>query len=176
MAFIRAPLLLAPSCGCWGKARYIARNAGNSRRDIFFSRPLNQRTSQQHHKYPAARFISSCASSDISSRNDMDALSVGEMPSRYDPGAVESAIYSWWESSGHFLPKSDGGEMKEKPFAICMPPPNVTGALHMGHAMFATLEDILTRFHRMNGRNSLWLPGTDHAGIATQLVVARALR
>ena len=94
------------------------------------------------------------------------------MPPRYDPQAVETDLYEWWEKAGLFKPCPPNGE---KPFVICMPPPNVTGVLHMGHAMFATLEDILTRYHRMLGRPTLWLPGTDHAGIATQLVVEKQL-
>lgn len=101
------------------------------------------------------------------------ALDTGhEMPTRYDPQSVEQALYAWWESSGLFRPSRPNGS---PPFVVCMPPPNVTGVLHMGHAMFATIEDILTRFHRMRGRPSLWLPGTDHAGIATQLVVEKSL-
>lgn len=95
-----------------------------------------------------------------------------DMPPRYDPQSVEQALYAWWESSGLFRPSRPNGL---SPFVVCMPPPNVTGVLHMGHAMFATIEDILTRFHRMQGRPSLWLPGTDHAGIATQLVVEKSL-
>lgn len=84
----------------------------------------------------------------------------------------EENIYNWWESQGYFKPNLDqGGE----PFVIPMPPPNVTGSLHMGHAMFVTLEDIMVRYHRMKGRPTLWIPGTDHAGIATQLVVERML-
>ncbi|KAF3445212.1 hypothetical protein FNV43_RR14906 [Rhamnella rubrinervis] len=84
----------------------------------------------------------------------------------------EERIYNWWESQGYFRPKFDRGS---DPFVIPMPPPNVTGSLHMGHAMFVTLEDIMVRYHRMKGRPTLWLPGTDHAGIATQLVVERML-
>lgn len=95
-----------------------------------------------------------------------------DMPSRYDPQSVEQALYAWWEASGLFRPSRPNGA---SPFIVCMPPPNVTGVLHMGHAMFATIEDILTRFHRMRGRSSLWLPGADHAGIATQLVVEKSL-
>ncbi|XP_062165988.1 valine--tRNA ligase, chloroplastic/mitochondrial 2 isoform X2 [Alnus glutinosa] len=86
--------------------------------------------------------------------------------------ASEERIYNWWESQGFFRPKFDRGS---DPFVISMPPPNVTGSLHMGHAMFVTLEDIMVRYHRMRGRPTLWLPGTDHAGIATQLVVERML-
>lgn len=84
----------------------------------------------------------------------------------------EERIYNWWESQGYFKPNLDrGGD----PFIISMPPPNVTGSLHMGHAMFVTLEDIMVRYHRMKGKPTLWIPGTDHAGIATQLVVERML-
>ncbi|PSS21464.1 Valine--tRNA ligase [Actinidia chinensis var. chinensis] len=81
-------------------------------------------------------------------------------------------IYNWWESQGYFKPNFDRGSDS---FVISMPPPNVTGSLHMGHAMFVTLEDIMVRYNRMKGRPTLWLPGTDHAGIATQLVVERML-
>ncbi|XAR73533.1 Valine--tRNA ligase [Bertholletia excelsa] len=84
----------------------------------------------------------------------------------------EERIYNWWESQGYFKPNFDRGS---DPFVISMPPPNVTGSLHMGHAMFVTLEDIMVRYHRMKGSPTLWLPGTDHAGIATQLVVERML-
>ncbi|KAH7852189.1 hypothetical protein Vadar_021626 [Vaccinium darrowii] len=84
----------------------------------------------------------------------------------------EERIYNWWESHGYFKPKFVRGS---DPFVVSMPPPNVTGSLHMGHAMFVTLEDIMVRYHRMKGRPTLWLPGTDHAGIATQLVVERML-
>jgi len=98
---------------------------------------------------------------------------------------LESSIYNWWEISGYFKPHEssssddDGGgtaKKKKKPFVIPMPPPNVTGYLHMGHAIFVALQDIMARFHRMRGRPTLWLPGTDHAGIATQLLVERALQ
>ncbi|KAK9129008.1 hypothetical protein Syun_017805 [Stephania yunnanensis] len=84
----------------------------------------------------------------------------------------EERIYNWWESQGFFKPNFNScGD----PFVISMPPPNVTGSLHMGHAMFVTLEDIMVRYQRMRGRPTLWVPGTDHAGIATQLVVERML-
>lgn len=85
---------------------------------------------------------------------------------------LEKDVYSWWESAGYFQPSSD---TRKKPFVIPMPPPNVTGYLHMGHAMFVALQDIMARFHRMRGKATLWLPGTDHAGIATQLLVERSL-
>ena len=85
---------------------------------------------------------------------------------------LEKSIYEWWEESGYFKPSTD---LKKKPYVIPMPPPNVTGYLHMGHAMFIGLQDIMARFHRMRGKATLWLPGTDHAGIATQLLVERAI-
>ncbi|KAI5670074.1 hypothetical protein M9H77_10438 [Catharanthus roseus] len=86
--------------------------------------------------------------------------------------ANEERIYKWWETQGYFQPCFDRGS---DPFVVSMPPPNVTGSLHMGHAMFVTLEDIMVRYNRMKGRPTLWLPGTDHAGIATQLVVEKML-
>ena len=83
---------------------------------------------------------------------------------------LEKEIYSRWESSGCFKP------IKNKdPYCIMMPPPNVTGSLHMGHALTFTIQDILVRYYRMQGRNVLWQPGTDHAGIATQIVVEKEL-
>ncbi|TXG69938.1 hypothetical protein EZV62_004873 [Acer yangbiense] len=86
------------------------------------------------------------------------------LPKTFDFSS-EERIYNWWESQGYFKPNFERGS---DPFVIPMPPPNVTGSLHMGHAMFVTLEDIMVRYHRMKGRPTLWLPGTDHAGIATQ--------
>ncbi|MCH7608827.1 MAG: valine--tRNA ligase [Chloroflexi bacterium] len=95
------------------------------------------------------------------------------LPKTYDPSAVEERLYRWWESSGFFRAERDPAK---KPFTIIMPPPNVTGELHLGHAARAAVQDALTRYHRMLGEAALWLPGTDHAGIATQLVVERALQ
>ena len=85
---------------------------------------------------------------------------------------MEKELYSWWEDSDYFKPSED---KSKKTFTVPMPPPNVTGSLHIGHALFVALQDIMTRFHRMRGESTLWLPGTDHAGIATQLLVERAL-
>lgn len=96
-----------------------------------------------------------------------------ELPKAYNPQDHEETIYKRWEKSGAFTPKIEEGK---KPFIISMPPPNVTGKLHIGHAMFVTLQDIMTRYHRMQGAPSLWLPGTDHAGIATQNVVEKQLK
>src|SRR5579883_3376284 len=88
----------------------------------------------------------------------------------FDPAAVEARRYRQWERSGGFA--ADPASAKP-PYAIMMPPPNVTGSLHMGHALTFTLQDILVRYHRMRGYDVLWQPGTDHAGIATQIVVER---
>jgi valyl-tRNA synthetase len=92
------------------------------------------------------------------------------MDKAYSPGEIESRIYQRWESSGAFAPQGDG-----QPYCIMLPPPNVTGTLHMGHAFQHTLMDTLTRWQRMRGAAALWQPGTDHAGIATQMVVERQL-
>ncbi len=96
-----------------------------------------------------------------------------ELSKVYEPQEVESRIYAEWEAAGAFAAKRDPNK---KPYTIVMPPPNVTGQLHMGHAMDCTLQDILIRFKRMQGYSALWLPGTDHAGIATQIKVEEALR
>jgi len=93
----------------------------------------------------------------------------------YDPRSVEPEIFDLWERSGAFRSTPDGSP-HERTFTIVMPPPNVTGALHLGHALNNTLQDILIRYHRMRGFNTLWQPGTDHAGIATQAVVERRIR
>ena len=94
-----------------------------------------------------------------------------EMSARYDPARVEDRVYAFWESNRLFHAEPGSST----PYAIVIPPPNVTGALHMGHALNNTLQDILIRWRRMQGLNALWMPGTDHAGIATQNVVERAL-
>src|SRR3989344_4051056 len=98
-----------------------------------------------------------------------------ELDSSYDPKKVEEKIYSMWEKSGFFNPDNLPQSAKE-PFTIMMAPPNVTGSLHMGHALENTISDILIRWKRMKGFRTLWLPGTDHAGIATQNVVEKELR
>ena len=96
-----------------------------------------------------------------------------ELPKVYDPKQVEKKIYDMWEKGGYFRPEVDPDK---EPFCIVMPPPNVTGQLHMGHALDATLQDVLTRYKRMQGYSALWLPGYDHAGIATQIKVEENLR
>ena len=96
-----------------------------------------------------------------------------ELPKVYEPQQVENQIYKMWEDGGYFRPANNPDA---KPFTIVMPPPNVTGQLHMGHAMDATLQDTLIRFKRMQGYDTLWVPGVDHAGIATQIKVEEELR
>jgi valyl-tRNA synthetase len=95
----------------------------------------------------------------------------------YDPDEAETRWYQLWSEAGVFKPRSDRDESENSapPYVIMMPPPNVTGTLHMGHALTATIQDLLIRYHRMKGYNTLYLPGTDHAGIATQTVVEREL-
>ena len=88
----------------------------------------------------------------------------------YAPADIEHRLYARWEASGLFAPQGDGPG-----YCIVIPPPNVTGTLHMGHAFQDTIMDALTRYHRMRGEAALWQPGTDHAGIATQMVVERQL-
>ncbi|MEO8223689.1 MAG: valine--tRNA ligase, partial [Gammaproteobacteria bacterium] len=92
------------------------------------------------------------------------------MDKAYQPAGIEQRWYARWEAAGYFAPAGRGA-----PFCVMIPPPNVTGTLHMGHAFQHTLQDALTRYHRMRGDNTLWQPGTDHAGIATQMVVERQL-
>jgi valyl-tRNA synthetase len=98
-------------------------------------------------------------------------------PTRYNPKEVETRWYSAWESKGYFRPKSDreGKKFKDKRYVIVIPPPNVTGILHMGHALNNSIQDVLIRWHRMKGDDTLWVPGVDHAGIATQNVVEKKL-
>ena len=103
-----------------------------------------------------------------------------EMDKTYDPHTTEKRLYDWWQSQGYFKPETlveKGLADPDAPaWCITMPPPNVTGALHLGHAMTAAVEDLMTRYYRMKGRETLFLPGSDHAGIATQNVVERELR
>lgn len=102
------------------------------------------------------------------------------LPKSYEPKAVEARLYAWWEEQGYFNPDRLAASSPEKPeaetFSLVIPPPNVTGVLHMGHALDSTIQDILVRWRRMLGCRTLWLPGMDHAGIATQNVVERNLR
>jgi len=101
------------------------------------------------------------------------------LPKAYDFKSTEGRIYAWWESQGYFRPFNDplkpGFDANVEAFVISIPPPNVTGELHLGHAMFVSMEDLMIRYHRMKGYSTLWVPGTDHAGIATQLQVEKSL-
>ena len=98
---------------------------------------------------------------------------MADLPKGYDPAEIEPRWYAEWMARGYF--HADAAAPKA-PFAIVIPPPNVTGVLHMGHALGDTIEDIFTRWRRMAAYNAMWLPGSDHAGIATQMVVERELR
>lgn len=96
-----------------------------------------------------------------------------ELAKSFDPAAIEARWYPIWEERGYF---KAGLDPKKPSFSIQLPPPNITGILHMGHAFNQTVMDTLTRYHRMAGYNTVWIPGTDHAGIATQIVVERSLK
>jgi valyl-tRNA synthetase len=98
-----------------------------------------------------------------------------ELAKAYDPRETEARTYAKWEREERFAASSDPADTRPT-YTIAIPPPNVTGVLHMGHACRVTFEDVLIRYHRMLGRNTLWIPGTDHAGIATQVVVERQLK
>jgi len=96
-----------------------------------------------------------------------------QMDKVYNPQAIEGELYKEWEETGAFVAHRVEGK---QPFTIVMPPPNITGQLHMGHAMDGVLQDSLTRYHRMKGDPTLWLPGTDHASIATEVKIVEAMR
>ncbi|MBI9050204.1 MAG: valine--tRNA ligase [Anaerolineaceae bacterium] len=102
-----------------------------------------------------------------------------ELPKAYDFTQTETRLYDWWEKNGFFKPENDpqkeGFDPKKEAFVVSIPPANVTGSLHLGHAMFVSMEDLMIRYHRMKGYSALWVPGTDHAGIATQLQVEKML-
>ena len=96
-----------------------------------------------------------------------------ELAKAYEPRDVEDRIYDFWMQGGYFHAEVDE---KKKPYTIVIPPPNITGQLHMGHALDETMQDILIRFRRMQGYSALWLPGTDHASIATEAKIVEAMR
>ncbi len=102
-----------------------------------------------------------------------------DLPKTYEFSNVEEKLYKWWENEGFFKPSNDPKDPDfdpgKKPYVISIPPPNVTGGLHLGHALFVAMEDLMIRYHRMKGIPTLWVPGTDHAGIATQLMVEKML-
>ena len=95
------------------------------------------------------------------------------IPKVYDPASVEKKWYEFWEKNRYFHAEVEEGN---KAFSIVIPPPNITGQLHMGHALDNTLQDILIRWHRMMGHNTLWMPGYDHAGLATQIKVEEVIK
>ena len=103
----------------------------------------------------------------------IQAPAIAGMEGPYDASRVETHWYDRWEAAGHFMPSEDSAR---EPFVIAIPPPNITGALHNGHVMFVAYQDLMIRWHRMRGRAALWIPGTDHAAIATQAVIERELR
>jgi len=106
-------------------------------------------------------------------------MPIFDLSKTYDFKSTEQRLYDWWENTGYFKPSNDPGKAgfnpDLKPFVISIPPANVTGELHLGHAMFVSMEDLMIRYHRMKGESTLWVPGTDHAGIATQLQVEKLL-
>ncbi len=106
-------------------------------------------------------------------------MSQTELPKTYDFKSTEQRLYQMWEEKGYFKPSNDPNkpdfDPDHHPYVISIPPPNVTGALHLGHAMFVSMEDLMIRYHRMKGDSALWVPGTDHAGIATQMLLERSL-
>lgn len=167
---IMAWLCLSSSLSTGVRAAFVRSNAAATRSAAFLHasqkvvRPLS--TSLK---------VSTTTTTSIK-KEEYDVLNKNKGLDTYDPSSFESDIYQWWETSGCFLPdaKQLPGNNKES-YVLPMPPPNVTGRLHMGHAIFVALQDILARFHRMRGRPVLWLPGTDHAGIATQLQVEKQL-
>lgn len=107
-------------------------------------------------------------------------MSEYKLPKAYDFKATEERVYEDWEKKGYFQPCNDpkkpGFDPTKKPFVISIPPPNITGELHLGHAMYVSLEDLMIRYHRMKGEPTLWVPGSDHAGIATQLQIEKVLQ
>ena len=132
--------------------------------------PGAQPDRRNHHQ--SARFVRCRAMATSVASEVHPGANHADLPKNFEQGDVEERLYKMWEENGYFKPSDTAAG---EPFTIAMPPPNVTGALHMGHAMFVTLQDIMARNARMRGRPTLWLPGTDHAGIATQLVVERSL-
>ena len=118
-----------------------------------------------------ASFIDAARATPAGAKKDYTAAP----PKVYDPKFVEAATYAWWEKCGYFAPADPAPGSTEPPFVMVIPPPNVTGSLHLGHALMAAIEDAIVRWNRMRGRVTLWVPGTDHAGIATQTVVEKTL-
>ena len=107
-------------------------------------------------------------------QNNLDIKTPEAFLKPYQPAEYEAGLYKLWEDSGYFNPDNLPGDRSE-PFTIIMPPPNANGSLHAGHALFVTLEDIMIRYARMNGKKALWVPGADHAGFETQVVYEKKL-
>jgi len=170
---IMAWLCLSASVSTGVRAAFL-RNAPASTRSAAFLHSLN--TNSQTTLRPA-RLTSLAVSTAVESKEGYDVVNKERGLDTYDPSSFESDIYKWWENAGCFEPdaKQQPYEGQKQAYVLPMPPPNVTGRLHMGHAIFVALQDVLARFHRMRGRPVLWLPGTDHAGIATQLQVEKQL-
>ncbi|CAN0913708.1 Valine--tRNA ligase, chloroplastic/mitochondrial 2 [Linum grandiflorum] len=185
MAFLYCPSLLSSSPAaaaashtlkfnpfCLSKRRTPFSTFSQCRRSTSFISPW-QFTSHRRPSFLAGRKYYGLSSfTNVSAASENGGFPSHELAKSFDFSA-EERIYKWWESQGYFKPSYDRGS---DPFVISMPPPNVTGYLHMGHAIFVTLEDIMVRYHRMKGRPTLWIPGSDHAGIATQLVVEKMLQ
>lgn len=165
---IMAWLCLSASVSTGVRAAFV-RNT--STRSAAFLNTVNQRTGL---RTPVRLQVSTTA---VESKEGYDVINKERGLEAYDPNSFESEIYKWWETSGCFEPdaKQKPYDGQKESYVLPMPPPNVTGRLHMGHAIFVALQDVLARFHRMRGRPVLWLPGTDHAGIATQLQVEKQL-
>ncbi len=109
----------------------------------------------------------------------MEKASTTELSKTYNPHSVEKRLYDWWEEQGYFAPETQFetglASRDQKPFVISMPPSNITGELHIGHALVMAIEDLMVRWHRMRGEPTLWLPGNDHASIGTHNVIEHAL-
>lgn len=171
---IMAWLCLSASVSTGVRAAFV-RNAPSSTRSAAFLHSLNTKPlNRQAKSIPTSLSVSTAA---VESTEGYDVINKERGLDTYDPSSFESDIYSWWENAGCFQPdaKQQPYEGQKESYVLPMPPPNVTGRLHMGHAIFVALQDVLARFHRMRGRPVLWLPGTDHAGIATQLQVEKQL-
>ena len=106
-------------------------------------------------------------------RNDLRMEKIHQLNNTYTPKEFEDKLYKEWEDKGYFKPS---GDKSKKSFSIVMPPPNVTGKLHMGHALDGTIQDLLIRFKRMQGYNTLWVPGTDHAALPTEAKIVETMK
>src|SRR5262245_3621432 len=139
---------------------------------------MSRRDSPTRESVHLARPRNQAATCDTVGRMSSTTSPADELAKQYDHAGAQDRWYKFWEARGYFHsePDPDGKRYPKGPFTIVIPPPNVTGALHLGHALNNTLQDIIIRFKRMQGYNTLWMPGTDHAGIATQAVVERRLK